>query len=35
MRELEPGLVELLGQAHNAVEMLEFFTLREEDGISN
>jgi len=27
---LKPGLVELLGQAHDAVEMLENSTLREE-----
>jgi hypothetical protein len=27
---LKPGLIELLGQAHDAVEMLEDFTLREE-----
>lgn len=26
---LEPGLIELLGQAHNAVEMLENFALEK------
>jgi hypothetical protein len=28
---LKPSLMELLGQAHNAVKMLEGFSLQEEE----
>jgi len=34
-KTLEPGLVKLLGQAHNAIGMLEVFVLGKESQVSN